>query len=58
MNLPADDFILLSLINTALRDKYPSLEELCAEEGIEQQEICERLAAIGYTYDPSSNSFK
>lgn len=58
MNLPSDDFILLSVINTALRDKYCSLEELCAAEDFSSEEISSRLAAIGYAYDPESNSFK
>lgn len=58
MNLPADNFIFLSVINTALRDKYFSLEELCEEEGVESKEICTRLAQIGYFYNPATNSFK
>ena len=58
MNLPSDDFILLSLINTALRDKYGSFEELCAEEDFSPEEITARLSAIGFTYNPEANSFK
>ena len=58
MNLPSDDFILLSLINTALRDKYCSLEELCSAEDLDEAEITSRLSALGYTYNPESNSFK
>ena len=34
MILPADDYILISVLNTKLRDLYPSLEELCEEEGL------------------------
>lgn len=58
MNLPADDFILLSLINTKLRDNYSSLEELCGEEDVAAEEIVTRLSAIGYEYDEKENSFK
>ena len=58
MNLPADDYILLSLLNTKLRDEYASLDILCEEEGAPQEEITARLAAIGYFYDASANSFK
>ena len=58
MNLPQDDFILLSVLNTALRDKYPSFSELCEEEGLDGDGISARLNAIGYSYDESSNSFK
>ena len=31
MNLPRDPFLLLSVINTALRDKYTSFEALCED---------------------------
>ena len=30
--LPEDPVILLSVVNTRLRDQYASLEELCAAE--------------------------
>lgn len=58
MNLPADNYILLSVINTCLRDEYSSLEELCEEEGVKIEEICTRLAQIGFSYDRAANSFK
>lgn len=58
MILPADDFILLSVINTKLRDEYPSLEELCEDNGFSREEIIERLLAIGYAYDETGNCFK
>ena len=58
MNLPADDFILLSLINTKLRDNYSSLQDLCEEEGVSQSEIITRLAVLNYTYDDEANAFK
>lgn len=58
MILPADDFILLSVINTKLRDGYGSLESLCDEEDIDMAELCGRLAMAGYTYDEAQNAFK
>ncbi len=58
MILPADDFILLSVINTKLRDNYGSLESLCEEEDIDMAELCRRLARAGYTYDEAQNAFK
>lgn len=58
MNMPSDDFILLSWVNTKLRDEYSSLEELCSCEGAELAEICGRLSALGYEYDPEYNAFK
>ena len=57
MNLPADDYILLSLVNTKLRDNYGSLSDLCDGEDLEEREVTTRLAALGYSYDPSRNAF-
>ncbi|MDE6001233.1 MAG: DUF4250 domain-containing protein [Clostridia bacterium] len=57
MNLPADDYILLSLVNTKLRDEYPSLQSLCDGEEIDGEELCARLASAGYVYDGGRNAF-
>ncbi len=56
--LPADDFILLSLMNTKLRDEYSSFAELCACEGVAADEVLARLSALGYEYAPEYNAFK
>ncbi len=55
--LPQDPVILLSYINTQLRDNYPSLEELCAAMGEDADQVKDRLAAIDYAYDPAVNRF-
>ncbi len=57
MNLPADDYILLSLVNTGLRDLYSSLDEFCEEEEIEESELLSRLLSVGYKYDALKNAF-
>ena len=57
MQLPSNDYILLSVINTLLRDKYSSLALLCEEEDAEEGEIISRLSAIGYSYDGGRNAF-
>lgn len=57
MNLPADDYILLSLVNTGLRDLYSSIGELCEEEEIEESELLSRLSSVGYKYDAVKNAF-
>ena len=44
--LPADPMILLSVVNTRLRDTCPTLEELCAQEGIAPEELTARLATV------------
>ncbi len=56
-NIPKDPMILLSLINTKLRDEYSSLEELCSALPISEEELRSRLDAIGYSYEPSVNRF-
>ncbi len=55
--MPKDPIMLLSFINTMLRDKYPSLSELAASEGADENEIIEKLKAAGYTYDKDKNHF-
>ena len=58
MNLPADDFILISVLNTALRDKYCSLAELCEEEELDFDEVVSRAERAGFVYDEAANAFK
>ena len=55
--LPSDPVILLSVVNTKLRDEYGSLQDLCAGEDISRETLEEKLAAIGYAYDPAHNRF-
>lgn len=57
MNLPKDPVMLLSVVNTKLRDYYPTLEELAKSEGIAKEEIIERLAMINYVYNENQNQF-
>lgn len=57
MSLPRDPVMLLSVINTKLRDFYPNLEELAKAEGTTAEEIIETLKKINYTYDENHNRF-
>lgn len=58
MNLPNDSMMLLSVINTKLRDNYDSLDELCEDYGVEKAEIISKLAEIDYVYDEELKKFK
>ncbi|MDE6729617.1 MAG: DUF4250 domain-containing protein [Oscillospiraceae bacterium] len=58
MNLPNDPAILLSYLNTQLRDFYDSLEEFCKANDCDAQEIQKKLAVIGYFYDETQNRFR
>lgn len=55
--LPRDPAMLLSVVNTLLRDKYPSLEELVAAEGIDKTQLTDTLAELDYNYDRDVNQF-
>lgn len=55
--LPQDDYILLSYINTKLRDEYDCLESLCGALDFDRNEITARLGAIGYAYNRERNRF-
>lgn len=57
MTLPSDPFILLSYINTKLRDEFPSLKELCIELNLVQSELEAKLSTLDYHYDPTNNRF-
>ncbi len=57
MSLPKDPVMLLSVINTKLRDYYPNLEELAAAEGTTAEEIIQKLGVINYSYDIERNQF-
>ena len=57
MSLPKDPVMLLGVVNTKLRDFYPSLEELVASEGVSKEEIIHKLALINYEYNEIRNQF-
>ena len=57
MSLPKDPVMLLSVINTKLRDYYSSLEELAKAENITLEEIETKLKMINYVYDEDRNQF-
>lgn len=56
-DLPKDPMILLSVVNTKLRDFYTDLDTLCQEMQIEKKELTEKLASIDYEYDAGLNQF-
>lgn len=57
MALPNDPFILLSVVNTKLRDNYASLDALCDDLGESKEVLMKKLAAAGFTYDEANNQF-
>lgn len=57
MALPSDPFILLSVVNTKLRDQYSSLELLCEDLDESQTELTQKLERLGYSYSSEQNQF-
>lgn len=56
-NLPKDAILLLSVINTKLRDYYGSLDSLCEDMNEDKTDILHKLEDIGYEYDEKTNQF-
>ena len=54
----SDPFMLLSMCNMKLRDQYNSLEELCAGEDFDLQELVQKLHDAGFDYVTETNQFK
>lgn len=57
MALPSDPFMLLSYVNTQLRDKYPSLDAMCDDMDESASDIKEKLKSAGFEYDEALNKF-
>ena len=55
--IPKDPVILLSYVNTQLRDYYDSLEALCTCCGLRKKELLEKMDSIDYHYDENTNQF-
>ena len=58
MTLPNDPFMLLSVVNTKLRDCYSSLDALCEDMGEDKEKIISTLSSLGFEYIEELNSFK
>ncbi len=52
-----DPNILLSVINTKLRDYYSNLDDLCEDLSYDKNEVINLLSSINYVYDSNSNQF-
>lgn len=56
-NIPKDPVMLLSYINTQLRDFYSGIEELCSALSLSKEELDRTLASIDYQYDSDKNQY-
>ena len=57
MAIPNDPMILLSYLNTQLRDNDASFDAFCKRMDCDAVSIREKISAIGYEYDTNRNQF-
>ena len=57
MALPNDPIMLLSMVNMKLRDMYKDLDAMCDDLDADKADLCAKLKAAGYEYDPQRNQF-
>lgn len=57
MEFPNDPITLFSIINMKLRDHYASLDELCDDLNINQEDILHTLKNAGFEYSTEHNKF-
>lgn len=55
--LPADPIILLSYVNTKLRDECKSLDDFCDKYEVDKAFLIEKLSSVNYRYNPGLNQF-
>lgn len=56
--LPKNPILLLSIVNTKLRDFYSNFDELCQDLDESKDEIIDILSSAGYIYDKEINQFR
>lgn len=57
-NLPNDPIMLMSVINTKLRDEFSSVDELAKTLCIDKNALIEKLQNAGFKYNEQSNQFR
>ncbi|MPM49021.1 hypothetical protein SDC9_95749 [bioreactor metagenome] len=55
--LNMDSYILFSVINMKLRDKFLNLDDLCKTYDIKENEIKDKLERVGFHYNEANNQF-
>lgn len=55
--MPQDPIMLLSYVNTKLRDTYASLDLLCEDLHIDRSALEQKLHTVDYDYDAGKNQF-
>ena len=55
--IPKDPVMLLSYVNTQLRDYYDSLDDSLKDKELSREGLIKKLASIDYQYDAELNQF-
>ncbi len=58
MDLPKDPNMLLSFVNTKLRDDFANIDKFCTNYNISKDELNNKLNTLGYFYNAKENQFK
>lgn len=57
LDIPQDPIILLSYVNTKLRDHFATLEEFCETYDVNEEDLRNTLSSVDYQYDEITNQF-
>lgn len=55
--IPTDPVMLLSFINTQLRDTYESFDAFAIAFLVDKDEVLAKMKSIDYEYDSTTNQF-
>lgn len=55
--LPEDPIILLSYVNTKLRDECKSLDDFCKKYEVDKALLISKLSSVNYRYNSAVNQF-
>ncbi|MGN0378196.1 MAG: DUF4250 domain-containing protein [Butyrivibrio sp.] len=55
--LPEDPVILLSYVNTKLRDECKSLDDFCDKYEVDKAMLINKLSSVNYRYNKAVNQF-
>jgi len=58
MMIPDDPVMLMSFLNTKLRDEYDSPDALCEDLELPREEIEVKLQQAGIAYDSQRNQYR
>lgn len=58
MKLPNDPIMLMSVLNTYLRDTYANTDEMYSALGLDKEATEAKLAAVGYKYNNEANQYR